>query len=687
MTFPVLPVMSQKVTVDLKRSNESSFSLWRITNDNAMEVISVNDHLNEDSVNFSLEANRLYSLRIIVPETNIPFILSYTLGINGENILRIKEQLSEGEHEYKFFTGTPLPVSKIIGGTDASISDFPWQVYYRSGTYRCGAIILAPGWVLTAAHCTEDENHFPIPVDNMSITVGTEVPFKLNAGKTYLISEAIKHEAYNSSTFDNDIALLKLKNPIVYPNANPIKLVSNVDISDGAIAPGVMAWVTGWGLTRASPPVSSTYLQKVQLPIVSNEQASVVWPLIPSSDLMAGYLNGNKDACSGDSGGPLVVPVTGEYKLAGIVSWGNKTCDTYGAYTRVSDFINWISQKTGIIDYRPAVPGGSTVICNPTDTTQYNIDPFPGAIKYDWKLYPEKTGTIIGDSVNARVYWSQIYTGQAQVMVRTTVNSQVSDWSKLKVMVAPKRQIQAISNDTAICANLPLVLMVYALGDNLTYKWYRNNTLIPSGTSNFLSFESLDPVNSGVFRCDVSNICGTSSSDNINLTVLPPTTITDLTHDIDIPNGNNAYLEVTSEGHNLSYEWQKDGTLITDVNNPILSLYDVNTNDIGLYKVTVKGTCGNVTSDNIYVYVKNRETSGPVNILVWPTISSGEFNIAIDNDDEYTVQMYNARGSLIRELRNCRYQTSLYAGNLASGYYILNIFNTKFRKSIKVIKK
>ena len=111
----------------------------------------------------------------------------------------------------------------------------------------------------------------------------------------------------------------------------------------GAIVPGVMSWVTGYGLTMISPPTVPTQLQKVQLPIVSNATASVVWPDIASTDLMAGYRNGNKDACSGDSGGPLVVPVDGEYKLAGMVSWGSSKCNTYGAYTRVSDFESWIS--------------------------------------------------------------------------------------------------------------------------------------------------------------------------------------------------------------------------------------------------------------------------------------------------------------------------------------------------------
>ena len=64
---------------------------------------------------------------------------------------------------------------------------------------------------------------------------------------------------------------------IDYQNATPIRLVSRIDSASGAIDPGVMSWVTGYGLTKVSPPTVPIYLQKVQLPIVSNAQASTIW--------------------------------------------------------------------------------------------------------------------------------------------------------------------------------------------------------------------------------------------------------------------------------------------------------------------------------------------------------------------------------------------------------------------------
>jgi len=144
-----------------------------------------------------------------------------------------------------------------------------------------------------------------------------------------------------------------------------------------------MSWITGWGLTKVSPQVLPVTLQKVQLPIISNAQASTVWRSISSTDIMAGYLNGNKDACNGDNGGPMVVPVFGEYKLAGIISWGSSNCNTYGAYTRVSDFDTWISTSTGIPKaYKPPSPVGDTLICQGAGPDQYSIAKLPSATDY-----------------------------------------------------------------------------------------------------------------------------------------------------------------------------------------------------------------------------------------------------------------------------------------------------------------
>jgi secreted trypsin-like serine protease len=679
--------VAQKVNIQISRSEEASFSLWQIVDENYQGVFSGNGHYSEDTVSFSLEAEKFFFLQVTMPETTKVDSVTYSLLINGEPVLRVAETMVPGDYFFKFFTGVRKPVSKITGGTNASIVDFPWQVYMIAGGYRCGATIIAPGWILTAAHCTETDNGVPIPSSQMSVVVGAENPGSGTQGKTYRVSEAIVHENYNGATLENDIAVLKLNSAIDYPNATPIKIVTASDISEGATSPGVMSWVTGWGLTNVSPNVFPTKLQKVQLPIVSNSQASVVWSSIPSSDLMAGYLNGNKDACNGDSGGPLVVPVLDEYKLAGIVSWGSTACNTYGAYTRVSLFTDWIKSKTGIVIFSPATPTGETVVCSPAITYTYKVADVPSASYYEWKLYPANAGSIVWNTVEASATWNQGYTGKVSVMVRASVNDVVSDWSKLDVIVPPEMKLISQSGDTTLCTGNPLTLQASAEGYNPVYKWYRNNTLIQSGTSNVLDFPSPVPGNSGVYNCIVTSACGSLTSKNINITILPLTSVKNITPDTEVGFGKDAVLEVNPEGDKLTFQWNKDGADVANGTDSLLYLYSVDARDIGIYKVTLKGTCGTLTSDSIYVYVKRSNQGADKKVFVWPTVTSNEINIAPDNDAYYTIRLFNTAGQLMKEVTHCMFQTTLSVSHLPRDVYILKVFNKDYSMTFKVIKQ
>jgi hypothetical protein len=676
------------VTIQVLQSKNSGLTAWEIINDQDITVFSGIEYLQNDSVTFSLDANKHYFLRISVSGNNNPDTSLFTLILNDEPILFIKSDIGNGDHLFPFFTGIRTINAKITGGTNALISDFPWQIYFITGHYRCGGSIISNRWVVTAAHCTFNTTGGAIPVDSMFVQVGSDNPINHPlAGNTYAVNQTIVNAGYDSQTLLNDIALLRLKDTINFTNATPIKLVTTDDASEGATVPGVMSWVTGWGLTHVNPQVLPTTLQKVQLPIISTAQAATVWGPIPATDLMAGFLNGNKDACSGDSGGPLVVPVWGEYKLAGIVSWGSSNCDTYGAYTSVSDMESWIRTNTGIArDFVPPAPVGDSIFCQGTESSQYSVPLVAGATDYQWQLLPATAGVITGNSQNASVLWNISYTGSVSIILRVTINNVVSDASGLKTNIVLSSSLLSQSHDTIICAGQPVTLNVIAQGFNLSYKWFKNNQIVQSGSSSKLSFSAATTDDSGDYKCEITGSCGIATSNIIKLTVYPLTNITHISPNVEVPFGNDVTLEVDAEGHDLVYQWQKDGTVIDNSNTSRLLLMNLNATDIGIYRTTVTGTCGVETSDSIYVYVKKANFSAEPEAFLYPSITRDEFTVALSNDSFYNVQIFNSMGKKIRELTNCRYQTIINIRTMAKGLYIVEVYNKDFRKSIKVIK-
>jgi hypothetical protein len=682
-------VYSQKVTVKVIKNNEPAVSEWRILDENYRIVFSGDEYYRSDSVIFSLDASKRYFLQLSVTSITNTDTAFFTLELNDEPLLLLKTDIGTGDHFISFFTGVRVQDVKITGGTTALISEFPYQVYYISGNYVCSGSIIGNKWILTAAHCTEDDYGNRIPVSQMAIKAGMNDPSNPSDGQIYYIKNVIINEGYNNRTLLNDIAILELKDTINTPNAKPIKIVTSVDVANGATDPGVMSWVSGWGLTSVNPDVLPTSLQKVQLPLITNAQAATVWgSSITSTNLMAGYLDGNKDACSGDSGGPLVVPVFGEYKLAGIVSWGSPECNTYGAYTRVSLFEDWIRNNTDIpIQFWPPVPSGDTLVCQGTDATVYSIGTVLDATEYEWSLSPAEAGIISWKNGDAIVTWNSSFTGSASVAVRVKANGSFSEWSVLRPKVVRNTILLSQPSDTVICASQPLTLSVTAEGYDLIYRWYRDEELIQSGSSGDLVFSQATSDDSGIYTCRIDGYCGSVVTGPMSLTVYKVTNITTISPDTYVGFGNDATLNLTAEGNDLNYQWEKDGLLIDNSNADNLFIPSVNAGDIGLYRAIVTGTCGSDTSSSVYVYVKNPKVRSSDEVFLWPSVTTGNFHIAVNNDEAYTVRIYDTSGRLFLLKANCRYETTFNAAGLPRGVCIVNIKSNSINKSLKLIKE
>lgn len=684
--FQGFALFSQDVRLSIQLSKDR-VAEWYISDEDNIKLISSDMFINEEEIDFFLPGNQRFFINISFINTGFLDTIIFNLQIKAKDILSIIDN-QEGDLSLPFFTGSSDNQLKIIGGTDADIEDFPWQVYLKAGGFLCGGSIISEKWVLTAAHCVLDENDVPIPITSMSVKAGTNYPRGSSTGKVYLVEEAIIHEGYSSDKYLNDVALLKLKDSIDFSIAHYIELVSAEEIASGAADPGVFSTVTGWGLTAVDPDKFPELLQQVRLPIVANETARPVWGTVHESVLMAGYVNGNKDACNGDSGGPLVVPVGKKFRLAGIVSWGDENCSSYGGYTRISYFEEWIRSNSGVSRrFIPVEPTGDSIICESEPSTLYTPIPVADVSNYDWDLYPPEAGSVMVVDGKAQVNWTDNYTGYAEIGLRGFSEGSFSEWTYKSLQKIETTSISEQSVDTAICQGSSIVLSVEAEGSDFYYTWKKNDEFFSSGKSKLISFYGAKSGISGEYSCKVDGLCGSAMSEKILLDVYPATQILSATQNLNLSLLESSVLEIANQGHDLSYSWYKDRELIEGENLPYLEIIEADAGDIGIYNAVVSGTCGIEESDSIYVFVSGGKDDGieKGSALLWPTIVENEINIAVDSDESYRITIYDMYGQFIRMIPDCSYQTVLSVNGLSSGTYILKIETPDISETFRFI--
>lgn len=275
----------------------------------------------------------------------------------------------------KFVCGEPAvkpisangPMARIVGGQASKEGSWPWQVSLQlnmvePNAHFCGGVLIAPQYVLAAAHCLKQSRN----PRKLKIVMGKHYAFKSQeVEQVRYVDEYIVHPNYTSKVYDNDpslrftfqddIMIFKLNAPVTFTDrVQPICLPEQDEITPI----GSTCYGAGWGETRGTG--SAHLLKQISLTIKKECKINPGVPYYPDTMLCTmSDLEGNQP-CSGDSGGPLNCKgKDGRWYVHGVASFVSNT-NYFGAvcghredgttYNRVAAKINLIRKAMDYLE-------------------------------------------------------------------------------------------------------------------------------------------------------------------------------------------------------------------------------------------------------------------------------------------------------------------------------------------------
>ena len=245
----------------------------------------------------------------------------------------------------------------IIGGEEVAPGEWPFvvrvELHEIGGGLQstCTGSLVAPNWVLTAAHCLVDDDGVVDDPSDISVFLGYDWDKGVCENSREEIGRVIIHPDYDHRAQGSipDAALIEILEPA--PDA-PIRILTPEEEAWYAPA-GILATIIGGGRVEDGyrPPI----LRQVDLPLISTEDCreNSLWEswqsgIINEHALCAGRIEG-KITQTGDSGGPFVVPLPdGSWGQVGIHTLGggdlDVTLDYPAVLTRTASIYDWIHE-------------------------------------------------------------------------------------------------------------------------------------------------------------------------------------------------------------------------------------------------------------------------------------------------------------------------------------------------------
>jgi secreted trypsin-like serine protease len=325
--------------------------------------------------------------------------------------------------------GPPQARSSIVGGGDAAIGDWPSIAFLLSGwdsdgnqtidmQAQCTGTVIAPQWVISAAHCAFQPNGQPI---DAMVTVTGVADLNDQSAEAIAVDRLVVHPTWHPQTLTGDALLIHLRSPSSRPAL--------------ALATHGREYVTfegvpnaaGWGATDINATIPTEMLQEAYLELQPDALCADVAPGFDAATQTCAGTPDSAGACKGDSGGPLLAfdSATAEPVLWGLTSYGPQlglglpvcSLEAPAVFSWVPAFAPWVAQTLRPPAQQPGGPGNQ-----------------PGGSPQQPVIRPPARDTVAPVLSGVRLAKKRIRAGR-----RSTLSFRLSEASALTVTVLRKQ--------------------------------------------------------------------------------------------------------------------------------------------------------------------------------------------------------------------------------------------------------
>lgn len=216
-------------------------------------------------------------------------------------------------------------------------------------------------------------------------------------------------------------------------------------------------------------------------------------------------------------------------------------------------------------------------------------------LAYQWF----RDGSPIPGAIAAAYSVATVGTGDAgayRVDVTNPCGTVSSADAVVTVDVAPTVTTQPTGG--TLCEGDPLSLSMTATGSTpIAHQWFLDGAPIAGATGSSYTVAAVAGGDAGTYTVELSNVCGSATSDAAVITVDVPPTIVQGPNDLSLCVGDALSLSVIATGSpTLTYQWFLDGVPIPGAVQADYAVAAVGLPDFGTYRVDVTNDCGTATA-------------------------------------------------------------------------------------------